>query len=130
LIDAIRDGLRGQISVAAGWLVDAEVQAGAREHPERYLQPLESIDALRELLSEIGWDTLPTDVQIDLDLHGWALVRAIDDRVQVMIDRLTEIDRRGPGEDEQRAAAAGQASDLCKLALATMTLLADGTPGS
>jgi hypothetical protein len=127
LIDVLRDGLRGQISVAATLLVEAEVQLGAREQPHRYRQPLESIDSLRALLEEIGWDTPPTDQRLDLDRHGWALVRGIEDRIQVLIDRLAEIDRHSPGEVEPRAAVAGEATELCKLALATMTLLSDPT---
>jgi hypothetical protein len=123
LIDLIRDGLRGQISVAAGQLVDAELQLGAREHPERYREPLAAIDSLSGLLEQIGWSTPAAEERIDLDLHGWALLQGIDDRVQVLIDRLAEIDRHGSDDVQPRAAVAGEASDLCKLALATMTLL-------
>jgi hypothetical protein len=119
LIDLIRDGLRGQISVAAAELVDAEA-LGRRGSPERYLRPLDSIGLLRALLDEVGWETPAVDRQIDLDMHGWALVRSIDDRIQVLIDRLAEIDRRGPGESQPRAALVSEASELCKLALATM----------
>jgi hypothetical protein len=127
LIDVIRDGLRGQISVAAALLVEAEVELGAREHPERYQRPLASIDALRALLGEIGWDTPPRDLQIDLEIHGWALIHSIDDRIEVLIDRLAEIDRNPPGDVQSRAIVAGQAAELHNLARTTMALLGQST---
>jgi hypothetical protein len=129
LIDLIRDGLRGQISVAAAELVEAEV-LGGRGAPERYLRPLESIGLLRALLDEIGWDTPTADRHIDLDIHGWALIQSLDDRVQVLIDRFAESDRHDSSDAQPRVALASEASELCKLALATMMGLGHGAQTS
>lgn len=93
VIDALRDGLRGQLATSAQEVTYADEVAGGREDPKRYLEPLRCMDALRALLDEIGWTGQPIDLQVDLQIHRCALLLALQDQVSVHNDLLHEGDR-------------------------------------
>ncbi len=112
-VDLVRDGLRSQIALAAQHVTSAEEKLGAREHPERYQDPLRCIDALRALLEEIGWSTPPSDSQADLRIHGWALTEALQDQVSVHADMLRDLDQN----DERRQVLTRDMNALTALAL-------------
>ena len=112
-VDLVRDGLRSQIAIAAQHVTNADERLGAREHPERYQEPLRCMDALRALLDQIGWSTPPTDLQVDLRMHGWALIEALQDQLSVHDDMLRDLDR----DDERRRAVVDDANALTALAL-------------
>lgn len=116
LIDPVRDGLRSQLAIAAQQITGADEQIGAREHPERYQDPLRCMDALRALLQEIGWREPPSDPHIDLLTHGWALTEALQDQISVHADMLRDIDR----DDERQAASARDMHALTTLALTVL----------
>jgi hypothetical protein len=115
-VDLLRDGLRSQIALAAQHLIRADEQLGAREHPERYQEPLQCMDALRALLEEIGWSAPPSDARVDLGIHGWALIEALRDQVSVHADMLGELAQ----DDEQREAIMHNLSTLEPLALSVL----------
>jgi hypothetical protein len=112
-VDLLRDGLRSRIAVAAQHVTGADEKLGAREHPERYQEPLRCMDALRALLEEIGWSTPPSDPQVDLRVHGWALIEALQDQVGVHADMLRELDQ----DDERREVLTHDLDALRALAL-------------
>jgi hypothetical protein len=113
-VELLRDGLRSRIALAAQSVSSAEGKSDAREHPERYHGPLRYIDSLRGLLEEIGWSTPPSGARVDLRLHGWALVEALQDQLSVHADMLSELDE---DDDEQRHAIARDLGALTYLAL-------------
>ncbi len=116
LVELLRDGLRSQIASAAQQLAGADGLLDAKEHPERYQDPLRRMDALRALLQEIGWSTPPSDLRIDLQTHGWALIEALGDEVGFHADALREIDR----DEERRESTARNMGALTALALTVL----------
>jgi hypothetical protein len=129
LVDPVRDGLRSQLAVAAQHIVGADEQLGSREHPERYRDPLRSIDALRALLHHLGWSEPPSNPHVDLQTHGWALIEALQDQVSVQADMLRDIDH----DDERRETLVRALNALMALALTVLLrthahILRDTTP--
>ncbi|HZL49233.1 MAG TPA: hypothetical protein VFC30_09500 [Solirubrobacteraceae bacterium] len=120
MVDPVRDGLRSQIVVAAQQLATADEPWDAREHPERYQDPLRYMDAVRALLEEIGrsraTSDLSDDLQIDLRVHAWALIEALRDQISVHEDMLRDISQ----EDERRAAVTREMNALMILALTVL----------
>src|ERR1700686_1284706 len=91
IVDLLRDGLRSQIALGAHDLKSAEEQLDAREHPERYQDPLRCMDALRALLDEIGWSTPSSDHQVDLMIHSAALIDALQDQLSIHANMVRDI---------------------------------------
>lgn len=116
VVDLLRDGLRAQIASAAQRITSAAGQLDAREHPERYQDPLRCIYALDTLMEEIGWSTPPSDLQVDLQTHAWALIEALQDQVSVHGNMLRESDH----EEEGRKAVMRDMSPLSTLALTVL----------
>jgi hypothetical protein len=116
IVDLLRDGLRSQIALGAHDLESAEEQLDAREHPERYQDPLRCMDALRALLDEIGWSTPASDRQVDLTIHGAALIDALQDQLSVHANMARDI----PQDDEQREAIARDVNVLTTLSLTVL----------
>jgi|HubBroStandDraft_4_1064222.scaffolds.fasta_scaffold86180_2 hypothetical protein len=115
-VDLLRDGLRSQMAQSARRIADGDGQLDRREHPERDQELLRRIDALRALLDDIGWSTPPSDLNIDLQTHTWALLEALRDQVSVHANMLCDMDRDG----ERRAAIARSAGTLQALALTVL----------
>jgi hypothetical protein len=117
VLDLLRDGLRGRLAVAAQRISDADERLDAREHPERYQDPLRCIDALRALLDDIGWITppgaSPAEPRVDLQVHGLALTEALREQVSVYADMLRDIDPAAA----RRATVARDLNALSSLAL-------------
>lgn len=120
LVDLLRDGLRGQLAVAAQRIASADERPDAREHPERFQDPLRCMDALRALMEDIGWSAPPddprVDPRVDLRIHAWALTEALREQVSVHVDMLRDIDHA----DERRATVARDLSALSILALTVL----------
>jgi hypothetical protein len=116
LVDPVRDGLRSQLAVAAQHILGADEQLDAREHPERYREPLRCMDALRALLQHLGWSELSSNPYVDLRTHGWALVEALQDQISVQADMLRDIDQ----DDERRETLARALNALLALALTVL----------
>jgi hypothetical protein len=112
-IDALRDGLRGQIATSAQEVTYADELAGGSEDPKRYLEPLQCIDASRALLEEIGWNGQSGDLHVDLRVHRCALLLALQDQIGVNTDLLRDIDQ----DDERHEIAARSMSTLTAFAL-------------
>jgi hypothetical protein len=85
----------------------------AREHPERYQDPLRYIYALNTLMEEIGWSTPPSDLQVDLQTHTWAPIEALRDQVSVHANMIRESDQ----DDERREVLMLEMIPLSTLAL-------------
>jgi hypothetical protein len=115
-IDSLRDGLRGQLATAAQELTYADGLSGGSEHPERYQGPLRSIDTLRALLDEIGWSGQPSDLWIDLRLHGRALTLALEDQISGHAELLRDSNR----DEGPREAVIRSMNSLTALALVTL----------
>ena len=113
VVELLRDGLRGQIASAAQRIINAAGQLDAREHPERYQDPLRYIYALNTLMEEIGWSTQPSNLQVDLPTHAWALIEALQDQVSVHANML----RDSHLNDERREALMRDMKPLSTLAL-------------
>jgi hypothetical protein len=116
VVDLLRDGLRGQIAIVAQQIADAEELEGEREHFEPYQDLLTCLDALRALLQEIGWSTPPSDLQVDLKTHAWALIEALRDQISVHGDML----RDSGLDDERRAILTREMNPLSTLALTVL----------
>jgi len=116
LVDPLRDGLRSQLAVAAQHMTSADAQLDARAHPERYQDALRYMDALRALLEEIGWSASSSDPQVDLRTHGWALIEALQDQINVHADMLRDIAQ----DNERRAAIARDMTGLTSLSLTVL----------
>jgi hypothetical protein len=116
LVDSVRDGLRSQLAVAAQHIISADEQVKAREHPERYRGALRYMDALRALLEEIGWSASSSDPRVDLHAHGWALIEALEDQVDVHADMLRDLAK----DDERRVVMAHNMAALTSLAVAVL----------
>ncbi|HEV2945461.1 MAG TPA: hypothetical protein VGX26_10145 [Solirubrobacteraceae bacterium] len=116
IVDLLRDGLRSQIALGAHDLKSAEEQLDAREHPERYQDPLRCMDALRALLDEIGWSTPASDRQVDLTIHGAALIDALQDQLSVHANMARDITQ----DDERREAIARDVNELTVLSLTVL----------
>ena len=112
MLDLVRDGLRGQVALAAQYVASADEQLDAGRCPERYQDPLRCSDALRALFDEVGWSTHPSDpeidpkidpkidppsdLKVDLGTHAWALIEALGDQISDHTDKL----RDNVGDDE------------------------------
>jgi len=116
VVDLLRDGLRSQIASAAQAITSAGGQLDAREHPERYQDPLRCIYALNTLMEEIGWSTQPSDPHVELQTHAWALIEALQDQVSVHANMIRESDQ----DDERRAALMRDMNPLSALALTVL----------
>ena len=116
VVDRLRDGLRAQIASAAQRITSAAGQLDAREHPECYQDPLRCIYALNTLMEEIGWSTQPSDPEVDLRTHAWALIEALQDQVSVHANMIRESDQ----DDERREAFTRAMSPLSTLALSVL----------
>jgi hypothetical protein len=116
LLDPLRDGLRSRIAVAAQLIVSADAQREARACVDHYQEALRSMDALRTLLEEIGWNAPPGDPRVDLQIHHWALIEALRDQVDTHVDMFRDI----PQEDERRAAMTSVMTELTSLALSVL----------
>ena len=116
IVDLLRDGLRSQIALAAHHVSNVEEQLDAREHPERYQDPLRCMDALRALLDEIGWSTPSSDRQVDLTIHGAALIDALQDQLSVHANMVRDITQ----DDERREAIARDVNALTVLSLTVL----------
>ena len=105
------------MALAARQIADADGQLGAREHPERYRDPLRCIDASRALLENFGWGEPPRDLHVgELQTHGWALTAALQDQLSVHADMLRDIDR----DDEQHETLTRNTHALEALALTVL----------
>lgn len=113
LVELLRDGLRSRLAVAAQDVANADGHLDARGHPERYQDPLRRIDDLRALLENIGWSNPPSDLHVDLQTHGWALIEALGEEVRFYADTLREIDQ----DDEQYDTVTRNMGALMALAL-------------
>jgi hypothetical protein len=116
VVDLLRDGLRSQIATVAQWITHANELEGGCDHPERYQDPLECLDALRALLEEIGWSTPPSDPQVDLETHAWALLEALQDQISVHADMLRDCKLN----DERRGILTREMNPLSTLALTVL----------
>jgi hypothetical protein len=125
MLDLVRDGLRSQIALAGQHVSSADEQPDGRRHPELYQDPLHCQDALRALLEEIGWsgsrgeletDT-PSDLKVDLNTHGWALIEALQDQLNEHADKLRDIAPDEQRDEEQRATITRDMSALRTLAV-------------
>jgi hypothetical protein len=90
VVDLLRDGLRSQIAILAQCITRAHEREGGREHTERYQDPLRCQDAVRALLEEILWSAQPSDLTVDLQVHAWALLEALQDQLSVHADMLRD----------------------------------------
>ncbi len=115
--DLLRDGLRSQIALSAQDISSAEQTPEDRCYPERYQEPLRSLDALRALMDQIGWSTPPSDLKIDLDTHAWALTAALQDQLSDHADALREPNPHDEQDDDRRAAIPRNTNTLSTLAL-------------
>ena len=113
VIDALRDGLRGQLATSAQDLTRADELAGGRDDPKRYLEPLLCMDALRALLKELGWSGQPSNLRVDLQVHRYALLLALQDQIGVHTDLLRDSDR----DDQRHETATRGMNALTTLAL-------------
>ncbi len=116
LVDPVRDGLRSQLAVAGQHLTSADERIDARAHPERYQDALRYMDALRALLEQIGWSGSPHDPRVDLWIHGWALIEALEDQVDTHAEMLRDIAQ----DSERRVAIARDLTGLTSLALTVL----------
>jgi hypothetical protein len=116
VVNLLRDGLRSQIASAAQAITSAAGQLDAREQPEREQDPLRCIYALRALMEEIGWSTEPSDLQVDLQIHAWALLEALQDQVSVHSNMLRESDQ----DDARREVLMREMNPLSTLALTVL----------
>jgi len=124
-IEALRDGLRGQLATAAQELTYADALPGGGEDPERYQGPLQSIDALRALLEEIGWSGPTSDIWVDPRLHARALMLALEDQINGHADLLRDSDSDGDDDDDdddddRREAVTRSMNGLVALALGVL----------
>ncbi len=125
MLDLLRDGLRSQIALAGQHVAGADEQPDGQRYPERYQDPLRCQDALRALLDEIGWSTppseleadLPSDLKVDLDTHGWALLEALQDQLSDHADKLRDIAGDDERDKEQRNIVMRDMNALSSLAL-------------
>lgn len=116
LVDLLRDGLRSQIAAGAQRIASVDGQLGAREHPERYLDPLRRMDASRALMEEIGWSTPATDLDVDVRVHGQALSEALAEEIALHADMLDD----GDPEEEEREGTTRNANALQALAFTVL----------
>jgi hypothetical protein len=116
LVNPVRDGLRSQLAVAAQQIAGADEQVDAQAHIADYQDALRYMDALRALLEELGWSTPPSARRLDLQTHGWALIEALGDQINVHTDMLRDIAQDG----ERRAAIARTVTELTSLALTVL----------
>ena len=113
VIELLRDGLRSQIAIVAQRIARAEELEGQRGHFEPSKDLLTCLDALRALLQEIGRRTPPSDLNVHLETHAWALLEALRDQVSVHGDMLRDPDL----DDERRAILTREMNPLSTLAL-------------
>lgn len=116
LIEPLRDGLRSQLALAARHVTEVEERPDAGEEPERYGDPLRDMDALRDLLEQIGWSAPPSDTHVELGPHGWALIQALQDQIAVHADMLRDSAPSGA----RHATIAGEMNALSTLALTVL----------
>lgn len=90
IVRHLRCALLSEIGAAASLIGQASMALEKEKHPELFEQPVEQLDAYRALLDVIAWGEPPeeADMEIDLAGHRWALITALEARLEVERDYL------------------------------------------
>jgi hypothetical protein len=90
IVRHLRCALLSELGGAASLIGQASMDLEKEKHPELFEEPVEHLDACRALLDVIAWGEPPEerDLEIDLDAHRWALVTALEARLEVERDYL------------------------------------------
>jgi hypothetical protein len=86
----LRCAVLSELGAVASLIGQASMELEKEKHPELFEQPVEHLDAYRALLDVIAWGEPPEErgLEIDLDAHRWALVTALEARLEVERDYL------------------------------------------
>jgi hypothetical protein len=81
----LRSALLSQLGVPAGELDEACMSPNKEKHPERFLEPLQALDAHRVVLDAIGWQEPDKQEPVSLDIgaHRAVIAQAMRTRLEV-----------------------------------------------
>jgi hypothetical protein len=105
IVRLLRCAALSELGAVASLIGQASMELEKEKHPELFEQPVEHLDAYRALLDVIAWGEPPqeTEVEIDLDVHRWALVTALEARLEIERDYLRISPRIKHAEMHQQA---------------------------
>jgi len=106
MVRELRIGLHSVLGQAAQDVSIMTDRRGRERHPEWYRDPLGRFDRARALLDLTGWAESgpPEDVLVDLSIHCWALLQALDVALLVGYDEIMEA-RKTSGRKSKRKKA-------------------------
>ncbi|HEY5342889.1 MAG TPA: hypothetical protein VIJ66_04440 [Solirubrobacteraceae bacterium] len=119
MVGHLRNGLHSVIGGAARDISQTTEQPGREHHPESYEEPREHYDRTCALLDLIGWGDpeQPTQAQVDLPTHRWALMEALDVLLLVADADMEEADTVDAERAKRGEAAKREATTRRVLAL-------------
>jgi hypothetical protein len=94
MVGHLRNGLHSALGGAAQRIWQTVDLPGREQHPEWYTEDRQHVERACALLDLIGWgdSDQPTEVQVDLREHRWALTKALEVVLLVADDDLKEAD--------------------------------------
>jgi hypothetical protein len=109
----LRGGLLEELGFVASDISTASVRDDRYLYPERLTVPVERFDRHRSLLDVIGWteSNEPAGVDIDLSVHCWALLAALESLLTAERD-LADLPPHMAGTDDQQSTAERHVREL------------------
>lgn len=101
----LRCAVLSELGAVASLIGQASMELEKEKHPELFEEPVVHLDAYRALLDVIAWGE-PSEEQvleIDLDAHRWALVTALQARLEIERDYLQVSPRAKRAEKHKQA---------------------------
>jgi hypothetical protein len=88
IVGHLRCALLSELGDAGVLIGQASFEYEKEKHPELFAEPVEHFDAYRALLDVIAWGEPPDEqsMEIDLDLHRWALITALEGWLEIERD--------------------------------------------
>jgi hypothetical protein len=95
-VDGLRQAVFAKIGEAGEAINESAFAKDRAGHPEWFTVPTNDLVEMYELLEVIGWAVLvpPIDVQVDLWVHGRALLRALQGALEFAEADVSETARR------------------------------------
>jgi hypothetical protein len=105
IVRLLRCAVLSELGAVASLIGQASMELEKEKHPELFEEPVVHLDAYRALLDVIAWGEPPEEhaLEIDLDAHRWALVTALEARLEIERDYLRVSPRIKRAEKHKQA---------------------------
>jgi len=120
LVEALREGVYGELRAVAEEVVETTQTPGHSLYPMRYQEHRERFNAACALLDAIGWAATPAtaELQVNLLAHRTVLLAALVGAREDAADALGDVTEGRQTDPDKRRLIAERAQDLRELAAA------------